>query len=46
MTELLEKVYYDLVKKREERGQDDVAILRVEQLYPFPHKAFSTELKK
>ena len=40
------KVYYDLVKKREERGQDDVAILRVEQLYPFPHKAFSTELKK
>ena len=33
------KVYYDLVKKREERGQDDVAIIRVEQLYPFPHKA-------
>ena len=40
------KVYYDLVKKREERGQDDVAIIRVEQLYPFPHKAFSTEIKK
>ena len=40
------KVYYDLVKKREERGLDDVAILRVEQLYPFPHKAFSTELRK
>jgi 2-oxoglutarate dehydrogenase E1 component len=40
------KVYYDLVKKREEKGQDDVAIIRVEQLYPFPHKAFSTELKK
>ena len=40
------KVYYDLVKKREERGQDDVAIVRVEQLYPFPHKAFSAELKK
>jgi 2-oxoglutarate dehydrogenase E1 component len=40
------KVYYDLVKKREEKGLDDVAILRVEQLYPFPHKAFSTELKK
>jgi 2-oxoglutarate dehydrogenase E1 component len=40
------KVYYDLVKKREERGSDDVAILRVEQLYPFPHKAFATELKK
>jgi 2-oxoglutarate dehydrogenase E1 component len=40
------KVYYDLVKKREEKGIDDVAILRVEQLYPFPHKAFATELKK
>jgi 2-oxoglutarate dehydrogenase E1 component len=40
------KVYYDLVKKREEKGHDDVAILRVEQLYPFPHKAFSAELKK
>jgi 2-oxoglutarate dehydrogenase E1 component len=40
------KVYYDLVKKREERGDDDVAILRVEQLYPFPHKVFGAELKK
>ncbi|NVO05192.1 MAG: 2-oxoglutarate dehydrogenase E1 component [Rhodoferax sp.] len=40
------KVYYDLVKKREEKGLDDVAIIRVEQLYPFPHKAFSAELKK
>jgi len=40
------KVYYDLVKKREEKGADDVAIIRVEQLYPFPHKAFSAELKK
>jgi 2-oxoglutarate dehydrogenase E1 component len=40
------KVYYDLVKKREERGNDDTAIIRVEQLYPFPHKAFSAELKK
>jgi 2-oxoglutarate dehydrogenase E1 component len=40
------KVYYDLAKKREELGQDDTAIIRVEQLYPFPHKAFSAELKK
>ncbi|MDH5707527.1 MAG: 2-oxoglutarate dehydrogenase E1 component [Hylemonella sp.] len=40
------KVYYDLVKKREEKESDDVAILRVEQLYPFPHKAFAAELKK
>jgi 2-oxoglutarate dehydrogenase E1 component len=40
------KVYYDLAKKREEKGHDDVAILRIEQLYPFPHKAFAAELKK
>jgi len=40
------KVYYDLVKKREEKGAHDVAILRVEQLYPFPHKAFAAELKR
>jgi 2-oxoglutarate dehydrogenase E1 component len=40
------KVYYDLVKKREEKGIDDVAIIRVEQLYPFPHRAFAHELKK
>ena len=40
------KVYYDLVKHREAKGADDVAIIRVEQLYPFPHKAFAAELKK
>jgi len=40
------KVYYDLAKKRDEAGHDDVAILRLEQLYPFPHKAFATELRK
>ncbi|MDO8280748.1 MAG: 2-oxoglutarate dehydrogenase E1 component, partial [Burkholderiaceae bacterium] len=40
------KVYYDLAKKREEKGIEDVAILRVEQLYPFPHKAFAAELRK
>jgi 2-oxoglutarate dehydrogenase E1 component len=28
------KIYYDLVAAREERGYDDVAIVRVEQLYP------------
>ncbi|MBV8618153.1 MAG: 2-oxoglutarate dehydrogenase E1 component [Curvibacter sp.] len=40
------KVYYDLAKKRDEKGADDVAIVRVEQLYPFPHKSFAAELKK
>ncbi len=40
------KVYYDLARRREEKGDDDVALIRVEQLYPFPHKAFATELKR
>lgn len=40
------KVYYDLVKARVEKKQPDVAIMRVEQLYPFPHKAFAAEMKK
>jgi 2-oxoglutarate dehydrogenase E1 component len=30
------KVFYDLARRRAERHLDDVAILRVEQLYPFP----------
>ena len=40
------KVYYDLVKKRDEKKSSDVAIVRVEQLYPFPHKAFAAEVKR
>jgi len=40
------KVYYDLVKQRAERQIGDVAIIRLEQLYPFPHKALTAELKK
>ena len=39
-------MYFDLVNARKERGASDVAIIRVEQLYPFPHKAFAAELKK
>ncbi|TCT03385.1 2-oxoglutarate dehydrogenase E1 component [Paralcaligenes ureilyticus] len=40
------KVYYDLVHARTEGSRSDVAILRVEQLYPFAHKAFQAELQK
>ena len=40
------KVYFDLVNARKTRGQTDTAIIRVEQLYPFPHKSFAAELKK
>ncbi|CAI3788857.1 2-oxoglutarate dehydrogenase E1 component [Pseudomonas sp. MM227] len=30
------KVYYDLLEKRRSEGREDVAIVRIEQLYPFP----------
>jgi 2-oxoglutarate dehydrogenase E1 component len=40
------KVYYDLIGARRERELVDVAILRVEQLYPFPHKALEAEMRK
>ncbi|RVT54157.1 2-oxoglutarate dehydrogenase E1 component [Rubrivivax albus] len=40
------KVYYDLARKRAEKGVDDVAIMRIAQLYPFPHKSFAAEMKK
>jgi 2-oxoglutarate dehydrogenase E1 component len=38
------KVYYDLFEEREKRGLKDTVILRIEQLYPFPHKALVGEL--
>ncbi|MTC58174.1 MULTISPECIES: 2-oxoglutarate dehydrogenase E1 component [Providencia] len=31
------KVYYDLLEQRRKNEQTDVAIVRIEQLYPFPH---------
>src|SRR5262245_61943655 len=40
------KVYYDLYEEREKRGTNDVYLLRVEQLYPFPAKALITELSR
>jgi len=40
------KVYFDLLEEREKRGLDDVYLLRIEQLYPFPTKALMTELSR
>ena len=40
------KVYYDLAHARAEQDRKDVAILRIEQLYPFAHKSFQAELQK
>ncbi|MBY0256884.1 2-oxoglutarate dehydrogenase E1 component [Methylobacterium sp.] len=38
------KVYYDLYDEREKRGVNDVYLMRVEQLYPFPLKALAGEM--
>jgi len=38
------KVYFDLLEEREKRGIDDIYLMRVEQLYPFPARALITEL--
>ncbi|EBI5905943.1 2-oxoglutarate dehydrogenase E1 component, partial [Salmonella enterica] len=39
------KVYYDLLEQRRKNDQKDVAIVRIEQLYPFPHKAVQEALQ-
>ena len=40
------KVYYDLMDARTQNNPGNVAIVRIEQLYPFPAKEFQKELKK
>jgi 2-oxoglutarate dehydrogenase E1 component len=40
------KVYFDLYEEREKRGIDDIYLLRLEQLYPFPAKALINELSR
>ncbi len=40
------KVFYDLLEEREKAGIDNVHVLRIEQLYPFPMPALVNELKR
>jgi 2-oxoglutarate dehydrogenase E1 component len=40
------KVYYDLLAGRVERGITDIALLRLEQLYPFPFFSLTKELRR
>ncbi|WP_176054491.1 2-oxoglutarate dehydrogenase E1 component [Paraburkholderia caribensis] len=40
------KVYYELLERRRKSGKDNIALIRVEQLYPFPAKQISSELER
>ena len=40
------KLYYELLETRRERKVDDIALVRVEQYYPFPAAEIETQLKK
>jgi 2-oxoglutarate dehydrogenase E1 component len=40
------KVYYDLIEERRRLGRDDVAVVRVEQLHPFPQQDIEAVLRR
>jgi len=40
------KVYYDLLQMRRDKKLNHIALVRIEQLYPFPKKALIAELNK
>ncbi|HXU94498.1 MAG TPA: thiamine pyrophosphate-dependent enzyme, partial [Gallionella sp.] len=39
------KVYYELLAARRAKGISDMAIIRIEQLYPFPHDDFAAQIE-
>ena len=40
------KIYYDLIEAREKSKKNDVVLIRLEQLYPFPAKTLANVLKR
>ena len=40
------KIYYDLLQEKMDQGHDDVAVIRLEQLYPLPKKQLDALMKK
>lgn len=40
------KIYYDLLQAQQARTVDDIAIVRIEQLYPFPHEEVEEILRR
>ncbi len=40
------KIYYELIAYRKERKITNMVIIRLEQLYPFPHDEFQTEIDR
>jgi len=40
------KIYYDVRAARRERGITDIAVVRLEQLYPFPHDEFKAQIER
>ncbi len=40
------KIFYDLLKKKKELDARDIALIRIEQIYPFPHNEFNKIIKK
>jgi len=40
------KVYFDIIAQRRERKIDNIAVVRLEQLYPFPHEEFEAQIAR